>query len=1387
MKAKEVIVLFCLLVFVMFWPQAYGQQISYKFKHLSINDGLSQNTVFAMLQDHRGFIWIGTEDGLNRYDGYDFAIFKHQGKDRASISNNQVNALAEDQAGNLWIGTADGINEYDPSTNRFHSFYTIPKASSDSSDFITALALDKQGNLWTGTNYGLKNFTLRTKQVVDIELNGIKKEHSKANKVLSLLVTNDGMLWVGTNSDLLLYDTRNKHFVKLPNILTNNTELRAAGILKIEQDAEGNIWFATKSKGLFRLDAKHQTCNNYLHFENGKSLLSEMVRDVLATPDGQLWIGTHDGLNIIDKDKLNTFQYDKYDPFSLSHNSIRCLLQDRTGNIWIGTFAGGINVFYNGSNNFAQIGEQIGTTAGLSHRVVSALVNNGNNQFWIGTEGGGLNFYDKNKNIFKTYSLGNKADGFKGSDIKSLVKDDKGNLWVGAFDGLLYFNTKDHSQHIYKSTSSFKNSSENQIYALSADSNGVWIGTNGAGLQFMDYSGKISVYQRHKNSPNSISSNNINAIIKDSNGNLWIGTQRGLNYLNIKTQRFEQYRFNKNDEHSLIANSVLSLFEDDGHRIWVGSQGGLSLFDKERSCFYNITEVNGLTNTVVHAISQDKRGQLWISTNKGIFQVRINDLHKPLSSSNINMINYTVSDGLLSNQFSTGSSLRDEKGTLYFGSINGLAIFNPEHIFQNRNKPELVFTDFLIKNKSIEIGAENSPLSKDIDQTSCITLTYDQRFISFKFAALSFVNPDKNQYAYKMQGFKGEDDWHYVSNQRVASYTNLSPGSYVFLVKASNNDGLWNDTPRSVSIIVLPPWWQTWWAYTIYGLVIFSLLYSFNFYSLKTARLKSELHFEHLSHEKDKDLTQRKLTFFTNISHEIKTPLTLILSPLERLLMMNEGNNKVKNQLLLMQRNGERLLRLIDQLLDFRKFETGNLALKACEADIVVFINEIFISFEPYAAYKSISLKLNSTIASLNVYFDKDKLEIILYNLLSNAIKFTPIEGTIEINISAADAVSGYPEGIVIIEIKDNGCGIEKENIDKIFERFVHFSKPGEEVKGTGLGLTFSKDLVDLHKGELTVKSMVANGIENGETIFKVKLPLGSTHLTKDEIVIQTIYTATIIPDENKAVSVEKERSQDLDAEINLLQGEKPVMLIVEDNLELTEFIKSTFEEDYQVYTAGDGLIGWTQALEVIPDIVISDVMMPGLNGIGLCEKIKSDIRTSHIPVILLTARTPLAYKIEGLETGADDYIIKPFSVGILQTRVRNLIASRKLLRERYSKEINLQPQNLAITSPDEVFLKKVMAYIEKNMANHTLNVEDLGKEIGMGRVTLYRKIKALTNQTTVEFIRGVRIKRAVQLLEKDQFNINEVAYMVGFIDVDYFRKCFKEQYGYPPREHIGK
>ncbi|MDR6783229.1 ligand-binding sensor domain-containing protein/signal transduction histidine kinase/AraC-like DNA-binding protein [Pedobacter africanus] len=1345
---------------------SFGQDPS--FKRLTINDGLSQNTAFCILQDKTGFIWIGTEDGLNKYDGYDFTIYKHENNDKKSLSNSQINALCEDRAENLWIGTSKGLNLLDRDTESFNTL---------SNDFITSLLYDSRGNLWMGTFDGLKRYDYQNKKIISYKPAG--NNFNGGNKVQTIFEDKNSMLWISIGNDLKCFDPVVKRFLSLPEGIKNNITLRKSNVRTIKQDFYGNYWFGTESSGLYKFNPQNSTLINYRHNVNdSNSLPVNVVRVLFPAARDELWIGTRDGLSIMNlqTERFVNYRYNPYDPKTLSHNSIRDIVKDRAGNIWIGTYAGGLNILSSGSNNFSYIGEQAGRKPGLSHRVVSSILKAGKGAFWIGTEGGGLNYVDRKRGIYNSYVINSKQQNI----VKSLAKDENHGLWIGNYDGLGYLNTSSGQFTNYEIAENDAKPENKQVYALAVDGDGLWLGTDGRGLKYRDKNGRITTYTNNPENKQSVSGNIIITLLKAPDGNLWIGTETGLSLFDKRKNTFKQFVNRPEDPYSLSHNTVLALFSDHKKRLWIGTEGGgLNLYDKGK--FYAITNKSGLANSVIHGIREDRAGNLWLSTNKGLSRIRFNNLALPIKPEMVEVMNYTVADGLQSNQFASGAAETGDDGELLFGGINGVTTFFPEKIVRNSFKPKVVITDFLIKNNPVPINTKHSPLKKTIGETDQLTLTHDQAFITFKFAALNFVNPEKNQYAYKLDGFY-DDDWHFVGNQRTATYTNLDAGKYTFMIKAANNDGIWNNEIRKLQITVLPPWWETWWAYLIYATVIGLLLYAFYYYSVKTAKLKNDLAFEHQSHEKDQELAQRKLSFFTNISHEIKTPLTLILAPIDKLLGLNEGNNKIQNQLMLMQRNGERLLRLINQLLDFRKFESGSMQLQSAEGNVVRFMKEILIAFEPYASHRRIRLKLIAEQQSIRAWFDRDKLEKVMYNLLSNSLKFTAEGGQVLVRVRT-------DEGKLLIQVEDDGIGISPQHIHKIFEQFNHFDDDNANTNGTGIGLAFSKGLIELHHGSITVQSTMAGPQQKGMTLFSILLPLGNAHLSPEEMISNYKNSENIAGYKEAEVPAASRQAIERRKQhvLNAIDKERLILLIVEDNPDVRQFIAGHFETEFEIHQAENGNKGLELATELIPDIIISDVMMPGMDGIALCSNIKSDTRTSHIPIILLTARTPLIYKIEGYETGADDYITKPFNLNMLEARVWNLLDSRLKLRERYRKEISLQPKNVAITSPDEKFLEKAMAYIEQNISEPSLSVEELGKEVGMSRVTLYRKIKALTDQTAIEFIRSIRLKRAAQLLEQNKLNVNEVAYMVGFQDIDYFRRCFKEQFGYTPKEYASQ
>lgn len=1344
-----------------------------KFKHLTINEGLSQNTVLCMLQDKEGYIWVGTEDGLNRYDGYEFRQYKHNAQNAKTLSNSSINAIVEDRNSNLWIATADGLNVLNKKTEIISRIrITSDKALQQNQDFINSLLLDDLDNLWIGTIEGLKCYSLKSNQLSKLTIQYGKVRINNDNRLQAIFKDQRGQLWIGTTSGLFLYNAENGQQLKLPASLAllGNDYIRV-----IKQDAKNRIWFGSETQGVFVYNSKDQTCVNFTR--NGQpahAASANSIRDIFFKSDEEAWLGTPEGLEILD---VNTGKYiiETYSSIKesgISHNSIRNFLKDDAGNIWLGTYAGGINVYYPNNRKFNVLSVRNRNGSGLVHPVVSSIIEDENANLWIGTEGGGLNCYNVKTAKFSNYQI--PSPFLNSNNIKALARKDQASVWVGTYNGLNLFNTVTQTFKKY-SVGDDALLGSNQVYALVNTPKGLWVGTNGGGLRFLDGMGNAQAYLHDPVNEHSLSANNINVIVPDGANNLWIGTQKGLNYFDVQSKQSQSYYTIPGDEYSLSSNAILSLYVDSRQQLWVGTEGGgLNLFDRKTKRFYAITEAHGIGSNVIHAINEDALGNIWISTNKGLSRIKLIKQEEAPVSTNIEVFNYIAEDGLQSNQFSTGAGFRSQQsGILYFGGINGISWFNPADITRNKIKPRIVFTDIEIRNKKTD-QAEDRLWATD----SVLQLPYDHGSITFRFAALNFVTPGKNKYAYRLQGLENDEDWHYVdAAQRLATYTNLRAGTYYFSVKASNNDGVWSDQAKMIKIIVSPPFWKTWWAYLIYLLIIGTILYLIYHYSLKTAKLKNELHFEHLNHEKDKELAQHKIDFFTNISHEIKTPLTLILAPLERMIKSSRGG-KVKSELQLIQRNGERLSRLVNQLLDFRKLESGNLVLHNTENDLVGFLKEVCLLFEGYAGRQKIALEFRSSYNSLSVWFDAERLERVLYNLLSNAVKFGRDSGTIIVWLRADDEA-----GSICIEVEDDGIGMDAAQQAVIFDGRKVNQDQNINGAGTGIGLAYSKGLVELMGGTIRVASRQAQEELPGHTCFTVSLPVLNEHLitgVSQEVSGETealLYRAPATGEQPPGANADYDKAD----------VEKRTMLIVEDNDDLLHFMADNFSGKFIVHTARNGKEGLTCLNEITADIIISDIMMPEMNGVEFCKAVKTDYRTSHIPFILLTARTPVMYKIEGYETGADDYMTKPFNLQLLEVRVNNLIASREELAQRFKTAFITSPRETVVSSPDDEFLVKVLAFIEENVTEPILNVENLAKELCMSQGALYRKIKALTGQTTIELIRNTRIKIAASLLRQKTMNINEVIYSVGFTDADYFRKCFKEQFGVTPRDYMNR
>jgi len=1351
----------------------FGQGVSnfknLKFKHLSLTEGLSQSSVICVLQDHKGFLWFGTRDGLNRYDGYTFKKYRYNSQDSGSLSNSYIRFLFEDENNNLWVGTNNGLNKYIADKDRFKRYsQNIGKAQSESANEIWSIVSYNKKYLWLGTGFGLKKFdiekgTFSRYNIID------NKNRGSDNITRSLLKTSDGSLWICSNTGVDFYNPKKKIKIHYSNI-QNGANSIPIDLPIIYQDCDGNFWIGSKA-GLALFNKKKNIFEQFVIQSGAISKIVDEVRTIQQDYLGNLWVGTYNGLYIMNGNKSSIVHalHDENDPNSLSQNSVYKIFEDSQANIWVGTYAGGIN-FYDRSYDLFKNFSSGTNNSKLNYKVVSSIIEDPDQNLWIGTEGGGINFLNRKTGLFNYYKHNdNDPNSLSTDNVKSMIQTKSGNFWIGTHDGGLNFLNPKQKPFQFKKYTSIagdnRSLSNNRIISLFEDyKNNIWIGTSGGGINILeDASKSITRIQ----DPSEYIGEIIFSITKTSDNNvLLIAGNKGLAKVNCTTRKMTPIHYKvKKDLYNTSA--TLYAYEDANKNIWIATEGdGLYYYNtaSKKSSKYGIPQ--GLPNEVIYGILADDYNNLWISTNHGLS--RFNFTSQQFK-------NFDVSDGLLGNEFNYGSFLKLKNGNLMFGGENGINFFNPNSIVENAFIPPVYIASILVNNK---------PFLEKNEAENEIELKYNQNDFSFNFVALSYSQPNKNQYAYKLEGF--DKDWIYIGNKKSATYTNIDAGDYVFKVKASNSDGLWNEKGDAINVRILPAPWRTWWAYLIYLMLFVAALLVIRKYSLLRIHEKNELKQERLEKEKIEEINQLKLQLFTNISHDFRTPLTLIIGPLERMLAKKMGNAFIQEQHETMHRNASVLLQLVNQLLDFRKSESGKLQLKASKNNIVPFVENIKLSFEELAKEKQIKYSFQASSQDIEVWFDTINLKKVIYNLLSNAFKFTPNGGEISIALSTtvANNKKGKPTDFLELVIRDSGKGIPQKNLKYIFDRFYQLEED-ENVRsgtGTGIGLALAKNIVKLHKGIIKAISGEGEG-----TSFIVLLPLGKEHLKEDKILNST---ADAIDNESSFYLDKPNYLIDNLSDNDTIEEEMdkdkslPILLIVEDNKEVRTFIKNIFKTNYTVYEAENGQKALDIANKNSIDLIISDVMMPVMDGIEFCAKIKTNILTSHIPVILLTAKTSEESQKSGYTTGADAYITKPFDTNLLEVRVNNILRSRKSLIEKFKIDTILEPKELTATSADEMFLQKAIDLIEQNMTNTEYTINDFISEMNMSRSVLYRKLKALTDQSITEFIRTIKLKRAGQLILKSQLSISEIAFDLGFNDLKHFRISFQKLFNELPSQY---
>ena len=1367
-------------------------QSNIRFEHITIKDGLSQNHVTRILKDSKGFMWFCTPNGLNRYDGKSFKVYKHSPDDPNSLSNNYTQTIHEDNNGNLWIGTfGGGLNKFEKKTERFTHYRHDPEDSNSiSSDFILSIYEDKSGFLWIGTNgSGINKFNMKEESFIHYSNNPEDSNSLSHNVVRAFYEDESGNLWIGTDGGgLNKFDEKTEKFTCYKHDPDNPKSLSHDFVLAIIEDDDGALWLATYGGALNKFD---RTTETFMHFSpnlNDFTIRGFQTLIKSSTEPGIIWISAH-GIYKFDikKEKFTHYKHESYDPTSLSTNKTVSIYEDNSGLLWVGTADKGLNKYNKVQENILHYKNDPTNANSLSSNFVLPIYEDKSGILWIGTDGGGLNKFDRKNSVLTHYlhqpdnlnSLGNNT-------LLSIIEEKPGILWIGTVDGLNRFDTKNNKFTIYKHDFNNPRSlSDNFVGPIYIDRSGnLWIGTQDGGLNKLiisenDKTSPVFLhYQHDPNDPHSISDNSVLTIYEDNDGFLWIGTMNGgLNKFDKRKEKFFHYKHDPNNANSLSNNYVNTIYQDKNGVLWIGTEGGglnkLVLSDNEESppTFIHYQEVDGLSNNIVYGILEDNHHNLWISTRNGLSKFNPDEVDDKGVALPTAFKNYYTFDGFQANEFHSLSYFKNRKGEMFFGGINGFNAFYPDSLKENLTIPDVVITDFKVFNQDYK-------LDTSITEINQIVLSYSENFLSFDFAVLDYTAPKKNSYAYKLDGL--DNNWNYVDNRNFAHYTNLSPGKYIFSVKGSNNDGVWNEEGVSVSIIITPPWWATWWAYVIYGLCAFSLLYGFRRYERNRLNWKNQFKLDEVKLMERAETDRMKSRFFANISHEFRTPLTLILGPSESIITRTSEDD-TKKLAGSIKRNANRLLGLINQLLDLSKLEAGELKLKASIGNIVSFTKGITMSFESIAERKDITLKVKTTNDKIEIYFDKDKMTKILTNLLSNAFKFTTAGEEITVAINETEKNS------VEIIVRDTGIGISKEEIPKLFDRFYQVdSSQTREHEGTGIGLALTKELVELHHGSINVDSKKGDPdlVGTGWTEFTIELPLGREHLSSDEIVelVEPVEEETIVNEEeylSPTSGIQTEMS-------NEIVNDKTIILVVEDNAEVRKYIKDSLGEEHQVEEAVNGEQGVEKAEKIIPDLIISDIMMPKMDGNELTRLLKNDEKTSHIPIILLTAKSEQESKIEGLETGADAYLTKPFNAKELQVRIKNLINIRKKLQEKFRIGYFLPKQDeKKLSTLDEQFMYKVVEVIEQHISEEEFSIIEFAREVGMSRSQIHRKLRALTGKSPSRYIRMVRLTRGRKLIEERAGNISEIAYLVGFSSPIYFAKCFKDEYGFPPSELV--
>ena len=1323
---------FALTTFLSLILFAAGAQERFPFRELVKKDGLSQNSVIGIAQDGKGFMWFGTRDGLNRYDGSEFRVYREQHGQPNSLVFNDIHSLYYDQARDrLWVGTTRGLCRYRQATDDFVA-YDLNAAFADR--FIHFVHRDQQGILWVGTDRGLYRY-----EEGGDRFNRLEGLPEQAYRVL--IQDETGQHFLGTPRGLfgldIAADGAEGRLLPIPLESSRNGEEVYVQDLLLEPG--GHLWIASRFSGLYRYNLQTRQAERYLaDGARGGELSDNNIRAIEWGEDGTLWAGSFVGLNRITlADNRSERVYEVSASLTnLRNHSIHSLFTDRRGTLWMGSYFGGVAYYDSRLEGVRHLSRE-GT--GLSSDVVSAFAETTEGNLWVGTEGGGLNFFDRTADTLMYYDTGQELES---NNIKSLLLEGD-RLWIGTYQGqLVYLDTR--SGEIVRDWEEAVDTVREQlsnVYDMLLRNDTLWVANYGKGLTLLNLrTGAASTINEQTATDSTLLSNQCRSLYADRGGNIWMATEEGVSRISFGSGG--ELRFH----HFLPDLVVYALAEDRKGRIWAGTYGqGLYIIDPEKHTSERYLEGGGiLSESTIYSILQDADDLLWVSSSQGV--VGQDSLSERFRNSDTP---YNFKD----QEYRIKAALTSRDGDLIFGGTGGMTLFHPANIYADKELPPVVFTKLQVANQEVKIDPYGGMLQKNIDETEELTLPYDNANFSLSFAPLDYLSSDHYRYEYKLEGL--DDNWVDSRGRTTVSYTLQNAGDYRFRVKVFSGGKDSKFSERTLDIEVLPPPWRSWYAYLAYVVVGGLFLAAV----LRHAYLQHRLRQEQITKDQQEVLHQAKLRFFTNITHELRTPLTLMLGPLESVRRNGEVKGHTAKRLLTVEKNSRRLLQLVNELLSFRKFNGQSDPLRLEGHDMVAFCQDIVSAFQAYAASADKTLRFVSDQDRHPISFDRDKLEKVIYNLLANAFKFTEAGGVITLRLRRVGTK-------MHLEVSDDGEGIPQELHERIFARFFERQSLTNR-EGTGIGLAVAREYVEMHGGEITVESAPGKG-----STFKLWIPLRpplTSWLDDSPEPAAAALPEAILEVREKLAPARKPSET------------PPLILIVEDNEEVRDYIESVLVDDYRLVTAIDGKDGLEKAKECHPDLVLSDVMMPVMDGIALCAALKSNIQTSHLPIILLTAKSSDLQKLEGLEIGANDYITKPFSPRELQLRVQNLLISIRNTRERTGRTLRLEPAEVQVASADAEFLERALDAVNVQMDNSDYRVDDLARDLAVSRALLFTKMKAITGHTPNNFIKLLRMKRAAQLLATGEFLVAEVAAQVGYRDVKYFSSSFSKAHGCNP------